>query len=40
MLMFGVSAIAKEPTITTIDAPGAGTASGYGTEASPSARRM
>ena len=36
MLMLGVSAIAqqpKQPTITTIDAPHAGTISGYGTEA-------
>ena len=33
MLMLGVSAIAQQPTITTIDAPHAGTISGYGTEA-------
>jgi len=33
MLMLGVSAIAQQPTITTIDAPHAGTINGYGTEA-------
>ncbi len=33
MLMLGISAIAQQPTITTIDAPHAGTISGYGTEA-------
>ena len=33
MLMLGVPAIAQQPTITTIDAPHAGTISGYGTEA-------
>jgi hypothetical protein len=33
MLTLGVSAIAQQPTITTIDAPHAGTISGYGTEA-------
>ena len=33
MLALGVSAIAQQPTITTIDAPHAGTMSGYGTEA-------
>ena len=33
MLMLGVSAIAQQPAITTIDAPHAGTIGGYGTEA-------
>jgi hypothetical protein len=33
MLMLGVPAIAQQPTITTIDAPHAGTIGGYGTEA-------
>jgi hypothetical protein len=33
MLTLGISAIAQQPTITTIDAPHAGTISGYGTEA-------
>jgi hypothetical protein len=33
MLMLGASAIAQQPTITTIDAPHAGTINGYGTEA-------
>jgi hypothetical protein len=32
MLTLGVSAIAQQPIITTIDAPGAGTSIGYGTE--------
>ena len=32
MLTFGVAAFAQRVTITTIDAPGAGTAGGYGTE--------
>ncbi len=32
-LMLGIPAIAQQPTITTIDAPHAGTISGYGTEA-------
>ncbi len=33
MLTLGIPAIAQQPTITTIDAPHAGTISGYGTEA-------
>ena len=33
MLLLGVSAIAQQPTITTIDAPHAGAVGGYGTEA-------
>ena len=33
VLTLGVCAIAQQPTITTIDAPRAGTMSGYGTEA-------
>lgn len=33
MLMLGVTAMAQQPTITTIDAPHAGTIGGYGTEA-------
>jgi len=33
ILMLGVPAIAQQPTITTIDAPHAGTIGGYGTEA-------
>jgi probable HAF family extracellular repeat protein len=33
MLTLGVPAIAQQPTITTIDAPHAGTINGYGTEA-------
>ena len=33
MLMLGIPAIAQQPTITTIDAPHAGTIGGYGTEA-------
>ena len=32
MLTLDVSAIAQQPTIMTIDAPGAGTSNGYGTE--------
>jgi hypothetical protein len=32
MLTLGISAIAQQPTIMTIDAPGAGTSIGYGTE--------
>lgn len=33
MLILGVPAVAQhQPTITTIDAPGAGATSGYGTE--------
>ncbi len=32
MLTLGVSALAQHTTMTTIDAPGAGTAGGYGTE--------
>jgi len=32
LLALGVSAIAQQPIITTIDAPGAGTTGGYGTE--------
>jgi hypothetical protein len=33
MLLLGVSAVAQQPTITTIDAPHAGAIRGYGTEA-------
>jgi hypothetical protein len=33
MLTLGIPVLAQQPTITTIDAPHAGTIGGYGTEA-------